>query len=233
MTLIKNTFIILFIAFLASCANHKSYLKENTNDETKILVISGYSDIFRVGVIGTTIFTNHNSEFKNLNLNTNEVILNSFKSGFNSVKFEAYDGETTFDFTDGNWYTGNGFNIKKSLDDLKIINQKYNSQYLLLIGPETSTDSAFFTGIGFEGFGVKRRYFMGDPNTVIYVSMKMALLDTSTFKIVKTVSNLEFQHTGLFPKEKIHKLERDDFLVLKDAFQTVFNKAINGLVERL
>ena len=50
----------------------------------------------------------------------------------------------SFDFSNGNWYTGLGFNIKKSLPELKKISEEYNSEYLLLIGPELSSDSAFF-----------------------------------------------------------------------------------------
>ena len=57
--------------------------------KTKILVISGYSDTFHIGVIGTTVFTNRDNKFENLDLDTNKIILKSFESGFNSVKFSS------------------------------------------------------------------------------------------------------------------------------------------------
>ena len=74
---------------------------------------------------------------------------------------------------------------------------------------------------------------MGSPKTVTYVSMKMALLDTKTFKIVETASKLEFNYTELMPRDKIHKLPREDFFILKDAYQPLFENAINALIEIL
>ena len=106
---IKVKKILLFISIILiipSCATKQSFLKSQVNNDSNILVISGFSNEFNVKVIGTTAFTNHMTSFKSIDLDVNKVINgvinNQYESRndvvgnqYKSRKYEIYEGEKT------------------------------------------------------------------------------------------------------------------------------------------
>ena len=244
---IKVKKILLFISIILiipSCATKQSFLKSQVNNDSNILVISGFSNEFNVKVIGTTAFTNHMTSFKSIDLDVNKVINgvinNQYESRndvvgnqYKSRKYEIYEGEKNFDFTKGNWYTDIGFSINKYKQDFIKLGQQYNSRYIILIGAERSSDSIFFTNQWFKGFGIGRRFLMGQGRSVLFVSVKMALYDTRTNKIVNTVQTLSHKPTSKLKNGKLHKKSRQEFLILADDFPSLFKLAINGLLNKL
>ena len=157
----KNIIRILLLTVLSSlllsCATTRKPILATLASDS-ILVVSGYPDTYYVNVIGTTAFTNHNKKFDGLDLSINDIILDDFKTNIRNKNYISYTGNETFDFTKGNWYTGLGFNINDSIAKLKTINAQHNSRYILLIGPEKSSDSVYFTNQVFSAYGITRRY---------------------------------------------------------------------------
>lgn len=231
MKILKTTLMICIVVILASCATPNKKILNPDSD--KVLVLSGFPDTFYINVIGTTIFTNHNEKLENLGFEVNNLIVDIVNTSYPDSKFVTYKGENKFEFLKGNWYTGNGFRIKDSIQKFKEINSTYNARYILLIGPEISSDSIFFTNQFFKGYGITKRYLYGNPRTVLYSSMKMALIDTETYKVVKNLQFLETEDTNLLRNEKIHVLKPEDFNVFKDSFPIIFKNAIVKLINLL
>jgi hypothetical protein len=230
--IIKIITLTVISSILLSCVTtRKPILDTLVNDD--ILVISGYPSTYYVNVIGTTAFTNHNKTFDGLDLSINDVILNNFKTKARDNKYITYSGEKTFDFTKGNWYSGKGFSLNKSISELKEINAKYNSRYLLLIGAESMGDSVFFTNQFFSGYGITRRYLYGQPKTVLYTAMKMSLIDAKTYKVVQTVTTLQHIPMNRLRQEKLHKLDQQQFLIFKEKYPALFDSAIDDLLAKL
>jgi hypothetical protein len=229
---IKFLVLIALSSLLLSCATtQKSFL--NTLENESILVISGYPDTYYVNVIGTTAFTNHNKEFENLDLSINEIIQDDFKTNIRNKNYISYDDNETFDFTKGYWYSKSRFKFKDSIEKFKEINSHYKSRYILLIGTEDFGDSVFFTNQLFRGYGITRRYLYGQPKTVLYATMKMDLIDTTTYKIIKSVSLLQHEDNNRLKQKKLHELEKGEFLIFKENYRPLFNQAINELLSKL
>lgn len=228
---IKVILLIISTVLLCSCATTEKRQLKNTNG--KVLVVTGFPNTFHVNVIGTTAFTNHHNKFSDLDFEADDLILAAVENNNKGRKFEPYYGNIAFDFSKGHWYTGNGFNIKKSIPQLKKINSEFNSRYIILIGSENLYDSIYGTNQFHEGVGITRRYTFGNPSTVLYVSMKMALVDTETYKIVKSIDTLKYEFTNELKAEKLHKLDREKFLIFQDKYSHIFRKAFNELINDL